>query len=104
MVFPGHRSKYLKMEYHNIVNPVPSPAICQGELSMNFRESFHNFANLPQPVKMPIPHSAYVPPNDFFSVKVLAGALNKETAEVKTSFLEISLTALLPGCRWAGGG
>ena len=53
---------------------------------------------------MPIHLYCIVPLNDFFSVKVLAGALNKETAEVKTSFLEISLTALLPGCRWAGGG
>ena len=95
MVVPGHRSKYLKMEYHNIVNPVPSPAICQGELSMNFRESFHNFADLPHHVFMFKCPFSIVPLNDFFSVKVLAGALNKETAEVKTSFLEISLTALL---------
>ena len=77
MVFPGHRSKYLKMEYHNIVNPVPSPAICQGELSMNFRESFHNFADLPHHVFMFKCPFSNVPLNDFFSVKVLAGALNK---------------------------
>ena len=67
---------------------------------MNFRESFHNFADLPHHVFMFKCPFSIVPLNDFFSVKVLAGALNKENAEVKTSSVEISLTVLLPGCRW----